>query len=207
MIRRDRRHVDSPRLDSRTPSGDGSSRTIACGTAHGLRSGRTMALKVASSRGRSSAPAWRGDASARLRRFLVLCALVGCGGRTAPVGEVGAGDDASGLDAAVDASMGRDGSPTGDAGAADEGEPFDGAMYAEDACTPYTDALWNNGDCGTSCPAGTMCVRRQVPSGAIDVGCAPLPAECDGQGSCACMSCVCVPDLCSIFNGGLLCGP
>jgi hypothetical protein len=71
-----------------------------------------------------------------------------------------------------------------------------------------------NGACQAGgCPAGTVCV---VEVGGVGGGggehCAPIPNECHGTPSCACMgSCVCTntfggePEKCSTQNGSIFC--
>ena len=57
------------------------------------------------------------------------------------------------------------------------------------------------------CPAGTTCVSVFGPF-ITPQGCAPIPLQCGGEATCACMGCVCGPKLpCTTIEGhpGLAC--
>ena len=82
----------------------------------------------------------------------------------------------------------------------DGGAPIDGSAF--------------NGSCPSGgCPSGTVCVREL--GGVAGFGgeyCAPIPNECHGTPTCACMAdCVCthrfggLPELCSDQNGSIDC--
>lgn len=82
-------------------------------------------------------------------------------------------------------------------------------------CT-YSDGGTSDGgrlSCTGGCPAGTVCV---VEVGGVAGGggeyCAPIPTECHGTPTCACMgSCACNstigihPEMCSVQNGSVYC--
>ncbi len=67
---------------------------------------------------------------------------------------------------------------------------------------------WATSNCpGLGCPEGTICVRQHGNGMLGALGCAPIPALCGGDGTCACMSCVCDEYVCSdtILPGELVC--
>jgi hypothetical protein len=51
---------------------------------------------------------------------------------------------------------------------------------------------WVTNSCPSGgCPSGTTCVYAEIDVELAPLGCAPVPAACDGTPSCACMGCVC----------------
>jgi hypothetical protein len=110
---------------------------------------------------------------------------------------------------AHDASDGRgpDGSSTGDSSS-------DGGMCTYPAGGAAGDGGTFNSVCPTAgCPSGTVCVFEigGVAGGGGEY-CAPIPSECHGTPSCACMAaCVCTnstglrPEVCSEQNGRIGC--
>ena len=94
----------------------------------------------------------------------------------------------------------------------------DGSSYGPRACS-YADGAAPDGGAfqgvcpAAGCPSGTVCV---VEVGGVAGGggeyCAPIPNECQGAPSCACMaSCVCTSGIggrretCSDQNGTIAC--
>jgi len=55
------------------------------------------------------------------------------------------------------------------------------------------------------CPADTVCISVFGPLGTQQAGCAPIPARCAEQSTCACMGCVCGPQGCADSDGGIVC--
>lgn len=114
--------------------------------------------------------------------FVVWVAIAGaCGGTTS-------GIDGGGVDASTD------GSP------ADSGSDVIALDAAE--CTPP------GGPCANPCPSGTYCLKASGPTEA-NLGCTPIPPECNGTPSCACMTdCFCAAsriDMCMAGQGYLIC--
>jgi hypothetical protein len=65
-------------------------------------------------------------------------------------------------------------------------------------------AAWATNGCpDAGCPGGSTCLRGWGESGG-DFGCVPMPAQCNGTPSCACMSCVCSLT-CEENDAGMLC--
>jgi hypothetical protein len=135
---------------------------------------------------------WR---SSSLRCWLAVAGLLAaCGSSSTSVKDAG---DASSSDATLD---GQASDTDLVCSHLDGGAPGDGGTF--------------NGVCPTSgCPAGTVCV---VETGGTAGGggeyCAPIPRECHGTPTCACMgSCVCTntfggrPERCSEENGSIAC--
>ena len=96
--------------------------------------------------------------------------------------------------------------------------PKDGGDSGSQMCTyadgGAPDAGTFSGVCPSAgCPAGTVCVREVGgPAGGGGEYCAPIPNECHGAPSCACMrSCVCTkgfggqPETCTEQNGSIFC--
>src|SRR6266700_6504004 len=103
----------------------------------------------------------------------------------------------------------------GDAAATDSTPGADVSSDSNLMCT-YGDGGTPDGGripCTGGCPAGTVCA---VEIGGVAGGggeyCAPIPTECHGTPTCACMgSCACNsavgihPELCSVQNGMINC--
>jgi hypothetical protein len=96
-----------------------------------------------------------------------------------------------------------------------ETPPDDGGLRCtyDDAGSPGTPTDFSGGCPPSGCPAGTVCVSE---SGGIAGGggeyCAPIPVECHGTPTCACMgSCACRsgaglrPERCSDQGGAITC--
>ncbi len=122
-------------------------------------------------------------------RFFGLClalAIVGCGGTT------GNPDD-GGVDGTTDGA-GNDGSPK------DSGADVIALDAAE--CKPP------NTTCASPCPSGTFCLKASGPT-QVDLGCTPIPPECNGTATCSCMAdCFCPPNninQCTAGQGFLMC--
>jgi hypothetical protein len=61
---------------------------------------------------------------------------------------------------------------------------------------------WVTSSCPPNgCPSGTTCVHAAVAAGDQALGCAPIPAACNGTPTCDCMGCVC-PVVGGGFTGG-----
>jgi hypothetical protein len=74
-----------------------------------------------------------------------------------------------------------------DGGSVDSGGGKDATSDAPAACTPP------NTQCATSCPSGTVCLRRSGPT-EVDLGCTPIPPACNGVATCNCMMACFCPD-------------
>ncbi len=140
-------------------------------------------------------------ASAVLICFLIVA---GCSSASSKANDAG---DARGSDVPPSDVSSADGSSTGDGST-------DVAMCTYlDAGVPG-DAGTFNSVCPTAgCPSGTVCV---VEIGGVAGGggeyCAPIPSECHGTPTCACMAaCVCTsrvggrPESCSEQNSQIAC--
>jgi hypothetical protein len=120
-------------------------------------------------------------------------------------------------DAATDASGG--GGHGGSGGTGGAGPSIDAAGDAKQMCSypnggAPADGGAFNGICPSSgCPSGTVCVAE---TGGVAGGggeyCAPIPNECHGTPTCACMAnCVCTngfggrPEACADQNGTIAC--
>jgi hypothetical protein len=107
----------------------------------------------------------------------------------------------------------------GDAASPDSTPGSDGSSDSNLTCT-YSDG-GAPGDGGTfnsvcpasGCPSGTVCVFEVGGlAGGGGEYCAPLPSQCQGTPTCACMgSCVCTnarggqPETCTAQNGSIAC--
>lgn len=103
----------------------------------------------------------------------------------------------------------------GDAASSDTMPGSDASNDSNRMCT-YSDGGMPDGGwphCTGGCPAGTVCV---VEVGGVAGGggdhCAPIPTECHGTPTCACMgSCACnstigiQPEMCSVQNSSIYC--
>jgi hypothetical protein len=98
--------------------------------------------------------------------FVVAAA---CGGTTT---SLDGGTDAGSNDATVSDVSSKDSAP-------------DVIDVDAASCVPPNTA------CTTPCPTGTYCLRASGPT-SIDLGCTPVPPECNGKPTCACMAdCFC----------------
>jgi hypothetical protein len=147
----------------------------------------------------------------RLLEWVAPCAFVAviaAGACSSTNSSSDAGADASGAGGQAGSLAGTGGAGNGAMGGSggamcsypDGGAPVDGAAF--------------NGVCPQSgCPAGTVCVFEVggVAGGGGEY-CAPIPNECHGTPTCACMaSCVCTngrggrPEVCTEQNGSIAC--
>jgi hypothetical protein len=127
------------------------------------------------------------------------------------------GGESLGRDAATDAS--GNGGHGGSSGTGGTGASRDAQGDAKQMCSypdggAPADGGAFNGVCPSSgCPSGTVCVAEVggVAGGGGEY-CAPIPNECHGTPTCACMaSCVCTngfggrPETCTEQNGSIGC--
>jgi hypothetical protein len=133
--------------------------------------------------------------SARAGAVLAAIALVfGCGGTDASIDRDATADEAGG-DGGASGDSSTDGATSTDANEDARGPD---AGFEGGVCKAPS------GSCGNGCPAGSVCVFE---NGIIlrELGCAPIPAGCDG--SCACMeACVCTSTPCRSISKGISCG-
>jgi hypothetical protein len=126
---------------------------------------------------------------------LLLGALGGCSTTSQPpkdAGDAATTDSIPGIDESIESNR--------MCTYPDGGAPGDGGTF--------------NSVCPTSgCPSGTVCVFEVggVAGGGGEY-CAPIPNECHGTPTCACMgSCVCTtrgggqPETCAVQNGSIAC--
>jgi hypothetical protein len=142
--------------------------------------------------------------SAKVSVLFCFLTIAGCSSSSSTANDAG---DARGSDVPSSDVSSTDGSATGDGST-------DGAMCTYlDGGAPG-DAGTFNSVCPTAgCPSGTVCV---VEIGGVAGGggeyCAPVPSECHGTPTCACMAaCVCTsrigihPEACSEQNSQIAC--
>jgi hypothetical protein len=131
--------------------------------------------------------AWARRGAPRASAALALL-LLGCGARSSL--DEGAGE--------------HDASAPSDAGA----DASDGGGCEVAALGGLEPPPWATDECPSAgCPTGSVCVSVFGPF-IHPQGCAPIPAPCGGEPTCACMGCVCGPKLgCSTISGqaGLAC--
>jgi hypothetical protein len=138
----------------------------------------------------------------------LVLGLAGCGSSTTTHGDgaagAGGGGQGGGAGGSGGGGAGGQDASSGDANLTcsypDGGAPADGGAF--------------QGVCPTGgCPSGTVCVTEVggVAGGGGEY-CAPIPVECHGTPSCACMAaCVCTngvggrPETCNDANGSIAC--
>jgi hypothetical protein len=118
-----------------------------------------------------------------------------CGGNVASLPP----NDSPSPDATV-----QDGAPVADGGPGREDATLPDSGVTEDSSSEGTceslpwrfgggdaEPAWATRCPDAGCPEGTVCVRAAIADGVFPIGCAPVPASCGGNPSCACMGCVC----------------
>jgi hypothetical protein len=124
--------------------------------------------------------------------FISIVLTMGCGSGTQKAGDGASSDAPFDVAGTVDGSVMctySDGGALADAGA------------SNNTCAPG------------GCPSGTICVAEVGGvAGGGGAHCAPIPTECHGVPSCACMaSCACAsgigghPETCTYQNDGIYC--